>query len=230
MPIKSFVVACAVAIGTCPPAAAQPPDDRPPTRPVIVTRTEEVPALSLRPFVMGSELAFASVNMFLAIFGGSRQRFFGGGLQVVVFNRYYAEVGASRFQQTGERVFYYNGETFRLGLPLTASITPFEITGGYRFRLSPDPVVLPYAGAGFGWYSYQETSPSSDPEEDVKVRHRGFVLTGGAEFRVTRWIHLALDAQYTRVPGILGLGGISQAEGEDDLGGLAGRLKFIIGR
>jgi hypothetical protein len=42
--------------------------------------------------------------------------------------------------------------------------------------------------------------------------------------------HLAVDVQYTHVPGILGDAGVSQATREDDLGGLAGRFKLIVGR
>jgi len=224
-----FVAACVVALGCCTTAGAQPPDDRPPMRPAVITKDER-PTVSLRPFVMGSEQAFAAATTFDAIFGGSRQPFFGGGLQVVIANQFYAEVGASRFKRTGERAFYSNGQAYRLGLPLTARITPLEIAGGYRFRFGPDPVVLPYAGAGLGWYSYDETSPSSDPDEDLSTRHRGYLLTAGAEFRLHRWFHLAGDLQYTRVPGILGVAGVSKVIGEDDLGGLAAQLKFIVGR
>jgi hypothetical protein len=38
-----------------------------------------------------------------------------------------------------------------------------------------------------------------------------------------------VDVQYTTVPGILGEGGISQELGEDDLGGVAVRFRFVLG-
>jgi hypothetical protein len=56
------------------------------------------------------------------------------------------------------------------------------------------------------------------------------VLNGGAEFRLHRWIGVGVDAEYTHVPGILGQGGISQQAGESDLGGVAARVKLIVGR
>ena len=50
------------------------------------------------------------------------------------------------------------------------------------------------------------------------------------EFRLHRWIRLNLDEQYTHVPSILGLGGVSKASAEDDLGGIALRVKIVVGR
>ena len=41
---------------------------------------------------------------------------------------------------------------------------------------------------------------------------------------------MSVDAQYTHVLGILGTGGISQDAGEKDLGGIAARVKVLIGR
>ena len=35
---------------------------------------------------------------------------------------------------------------------------------------------------------------------------------------------------YARVPGILGKGGVSREVGEHDLGGIAGRVRVILGR
>ena len=206
-------------------ATAQPPDNR-----QMVTRSAETDGLALRPFVMGTRQTFAAAHTFEAIFGRSHEPFFGGGLQVIVKGRYYAEVVASRFRKTGERAFRHNGENFRLGLPLTAQITPLEVTGGYRFDMRPNQPIVPYAGAGIGTYAYTESSPSSDPEENLDVRHRGFVLTGGVEVRLHRWVRVNVDEQYTRVPGILGLNGISRDAGEDDLGGFAVRVKIVVGR
>jgi hypothetical protein len=59
---------------------------------------------------------------------------------------------------------------------------------------------------------------------------RFVVLNGGAEFRLHRWVGLSVDAQYSRVKGILGAGGLSAQLGESDLGGIAARFKLIVGR
>jgi opacity protein-like surface antigen len=192
------------------------------------THAQDEPALSIRPFVFGTVQSFAAVDTFDAVFGRSYDPFFGGGVQVVFHEQYFVELSASRFKQTGQRAFIDNGRTFGLGIPLTATITPFEVTGGYRFKLSPR--MRPYVAVGVGTYRYTETSNFSDATEDVDVRHAGFVLNGGADFRVHSWVSIGADVQYTRVPGIIGTAGVSQQAGESDLGGVAGRLKLIVGR
>jgi hypothetical protein len=207
------------------PAAGQPPD----TGRLVMHKAADAPLFSVRPFAMGVEQTFAATTTFDGVFGRSREPFFGAGVQVLVQGRYYAEIGVSRFKGTGERAFRVADETFRLGLPLTVTVRPIEVTGGYRFHQLGSHVV-PYAGGGLGWYAYTETSPSSDPEENLDLRHRGAVLTGGAEIRVHTWVHIGVDAQYTHVPGILGAGGISKVAAEDDLGGIAARIKLIVGR
>jgi outer membrane protein W len=191
---------------------------------------QTAPPLSIRPFVLVTDQSFAAVDTFDATFGKTYFPFFGGGVQVVVNDRFFAELSASRFRQTGERAYRSGGKAFKLGIPLTATITPFEITGGYRFRLRQLPRVRPYAAAGFGSYAYTETSTFAEAGENVDTTHSGYVVNGGAEFRLHRWVGLAIDVQYSHVPGILGTGGVSQQAGETDLGGVAGRLKLVVGR
>lgn len=191
---------------------------------------DEPPTLSIRPFVVGTEQSFKAVHTFEAIFGQAYQPFFGGGVQVVLDGRFYGEVGASRFRKTGERAFRNNDENFRLGLPLTANITPIEVTGGYRVHFASRRRIVPYGAAGVGSYGYEETSPSSDAGENLKTRRTGFVVNGGAEIRLHRWVGVAVDAQYTHIPGILGSGGVSKAANETDLGGVAARFKVVVGR
>lgn len=191
---------------------------------------QDAPSLSIRPFVMAAEQSFAATATFDAAFGKTAFPLVGGGVQIVVHDRFFAELGASRFRQNGERAYRSGGKVFKLGIPLTATITPFEVTGGYRFRVRRLTRVRPYVAAGFGSYGYQETSTFADPGEDVDTRHAGFVLNGGAEFRLHRWVGLAADIQYSHVAGILGQAGVSQQAGESDLGGVAARFKLVVGR
>jgi outer membrane protein W len=210
--VSRALVLLLVVFGVAAPAGAQDP-----------------PALSIRPFVMGTEQAFAAVKTFDATFQKSRAPLFGGGVQVVMLDRIIVEIVASRFTQTGERAFRTDsGTVFRLGIPLTATITPLEVTGGYRFPMWEH--ARPYVAAGFGSYTYKETSDFADPEENVDTRRPGFVVNGGFEFRLHRWVGVSADVQYSRVKGILGAGGVSQQVGEDDLGGVAARFKLIVGR
>ena len=96
--------------------------------------------------------------------------------------------------------------------------------------MHPNQRFVPYVGAGVGTYAYKESSPSSDPDENVETRHHGFIVGGGVEFRLHRWIRLGVDEQYTHIPGILGLAGVSKSAAENDLGGVALRVKLVVGR
>jgi len=139
------------------------------------------------------------------------------------------DLSISRLSKSGQRAFVNNGDVFRLGIPLRVTSIPIEASAGYRFR----PIhtrLVPYAGAGVGSYSYTETSDFSTTGEDVNVRHAGVFVVGGAEFRVSRWMGIAGDAHYSRVPGILGQAGISRDVNESDFGGIAGRVRLIVGR
>ena len=187
------------------------------------------PAVSWRPFFLASGQQFAAAKTFDAVFGARSIRpFWGGGLRVDLQRGVFVEVAVSRFSETGQRAFVNDGQVFPLGIPLKTTITPFEVTGGYRYALSR--TIVPYVGVGVARYAYSETSAFNDAGEDVADSHAGFLVVGGAEFRVHRWVGVAVDAQYTHVPGILGAAGVSQAFGEKDLGGTAIRVKILVGR
>lgn len=188
------------------------------------------PAVSFRPFFLATAQQFAAKTTFEAAFGQARQSFLGGGLQVTFGRHVFVEASGSRFRKTGQRAFLNNGTIFRLGIPLTATIRPFEVTGGYRFRFDAIPRLIPYASAGFGNYRYKETSDFASAGEDVSVSHSGFVVAGGAEVRLHRWVGVAVDAQYSHIPGILGDAGLSKDANEKDLGGVAARVKVMVGR
>jgi opacity protein-like surface antigen len=191
---------------------------------------DDEPSFALRPFFVLTGEKVAAKQTFDATFGRSFEPFFGGGLELVLSKAsgFYVDGAFSRFKKTGQRAFRLNGQNFPLGIPLTATITPIEFNVGYRFRTSRR--VFPYVGLGVGSYGYKETSDFSDAGENVDTRHSGYLAVGGAELRVHRWVRIAGDVQYTHVPGILGNGGISKDAGENDLGGIAIRLKVTLGR
>ena len=65
--------------------------------------------------------------------------------------------------------------------------------------------------------------------ENVNVAIRATWSSAASKVRVQNWIALSVDVQYTHVPGILGTAGISKDVGENDLGGIAVRVKVIVG-
>lgn len=206
--------------------------------------TGDAPAVSVRPFFQFSNEWFLAQQTFEAVFDDRSEQFWGGGGQVTLWHgRVYGEVAVSRLvkkNQTlvGERVFVSDdGAVSRLGIPLRVKIEPLEFTGGYRFNAHPR--VIPYVGAGIGSYHYTEESDFATDAETLDVTKNGFIFHAGVEARASRWFGVAMDAQYTHVPGILGEGGVSQqfaegtgsgAKSEADLGGWAARLKVVFGR
>jgi hypothetical protein len=205
-------------LGTALPALAQTPGPA----------SGRADRLVVHPFFLFSGENFAASQTFDAAFGDRTLRpFLGAGVQVRRRN-IFVEVAISRFSAEGQRVFVSGGEVFPLGIPLETAVTPLELTIGYRYPLTR--TIAPYAGVGIGRYWYSETSGFSEPGEDVAESHAGFLVAGGAEFRLHRWVGVAVDAQYTHVTGILGADGISRAFGEDNLGGTAVRVKILVGR
>lgn len=208
--------------------------------PAFAQRTASAPPgrTEVRPFALFTIERFSASTTFNATLDSSFQPLWGGGIEVDWRNNAFVDVTVSRLSRNGQRAFVDdNGQAFRLDVPLHASLTPIEFTIGRRFPLRrrttarrSGRTVIPYLGAGVGVYRYDETSASSAADENVAATHVGFLAVGGAEFRVSRWVSVAADAQYTRVPGILGKGGVSQSADESDLGGIAGRVRVILGQ
>ena len=218
-----FIAGMALVALSAAPAAAQSSD----------------PMFSIRPFVDVTDQSFTAKNTFGAVFGKSTFPILGAGVQVTILDQFYAEVSGSKFDQDGNRVAVVNGQVFNLGIPLNVTLTPIELTGGFRFRIlrhgKPIAWLRPYVGAGVGWFTYKETCTAAAATcaaiaGDVSARRNGFVLNGGAEFRLHRWVGVSADVQYTRVTGIIGQDGVSQAFAENDLGGVAGRFRVLVGR
>jgi opacity protein-like surface antigen len=183
----------------------------------------------IRGFADFGSRSFTATESFTAILGKDRGTVFGGGVEALLPWHLFANLRASRFRATGERVFIFNGEQFDLGIPTTITVTPIELTGGYRFEFWPR--FVPYAGLGVGWHKYTETSEFATDSENVDMRHTGFQLLGGAEFGLTRWLAAAGELQWATVPDALGddPNGVASEFDEDDLGGITFRVKIVVG-
>jgi len=177
---------------------------------------------------MFSRQQFAAEQTFDAIFGDASGSFRGFGADLVIARNAFVEIGWARFEKTGERIFLFDGDVFKLGIPLTISLRPFELTGGYRATIWPR--VIPYGGLGIATTRYEETSDFAAAGDDVSVSGSGLVLVGGAEVRVARFIGVSADLHYSTLKDIIGKAGISKEYSEDDLGGTSVRFRIIIGR
>jgi len=184
----------------------------------------------LRGFGDIGSTTFTAKKSFDAVLGSDSGLVFGGGVEAVLPQRVFVNLRASRFREVGQRVFLFNGEQFDLGIPTTITVTPVELTGGYRFDVGWR--VVPYGGAGLGWHRYEEISRFANADENIDERFTGYHIVGGAEFRLARWIAAAAEAQWATVHDALGgdSNSVSHEFNESDLGGVTFRLKVVIGR
>jgi hypothetical protein len=212
----------AVAIST--PAWAQP------ARPPAIALQDDAPPVSARAFGLVTVQQFAAQDTFDAAFGSTTGAFVGGGLEVVHASGFFAAIELSRVSKSGSRAFVSDGKAFSLGIPLKATITPIDVMAGYRFRIGDSERYILYAAGGATSIGYKETSDFSDASDDVDVRKTGFIVLGGVEVRVARLLGVSVDVADTHVTGIIGDAGISQQFGEKNIGGVAARVRVIVGR
>lgn len=186
-------------------------------------------------YAMAGVMNFTAADSFEVILGRPAGAIFGGGARVglplrTAFGGMFVDIGAWRFRDEGERVFVFGGEEFGLNIPLEITITPLELSAGWQFRFRRVPRVRPYVAVGYSSYGYSETSPFNTPAEDVEDRFGGYHLSGGAEYKITRWLGAAGELNWTTIPDSIGVGGVSAEFDEDNLGGTSFRFKLTIGR
>ena len=175
---------------------------------------------------------FTARQTFNTVLGSSNGVVFGGGAGVVLPQQIFVDVRATRFSKDGQRVFVDGGQTFDLGNSNTITITPVDVTVGYRFGRARDSV-RPYAGGGISWYRYNETDTAASTGSDtVNQTFTGFHLLGGAEFRVSKWFGVGGELAWASVPNAIGQEptSVGAAFNETNLGGTTFRAKVTIGR
>ncbi len=188
-------------------------------------------SVSIGGYAMFGLISFTAAESFDATLGTTSGPIFGGGARILLpWGGLFADVGAWRFHGEGERAFVFNDEVIPLGIPLDVTVTPIEISGGWRFRIRSLPKFSPYVAGGFTAMKYHESSDFSDAAEDIDDTFGGYHLLGGAEYKITRWLGVAGEASWTTVPDAIGESGVSAAFNETDLGGTTFRFKITIGR
>lgn len=206
-------------------AQARPRARRPPPPPL------PPPTLDIGGYAMLGLMNFTAADSFDVILGSPSGVVFGGGARVdLPLGGLFVDVGAWRFRGEGERAFVFEGEEFPLGIPVEITVTPLELTAGWQFRFRAAPRFRPYLGAGYTCYGYRETSEFATDAENVDDRFGGYLLLGGAEYRIGKWVALSGEAAWTTVPDAIGDAGVSAAFDETDLGGTSFRFKITIGR
>lgn len=186
--------------------------------------------IGLRAYGIVDLDALAARESFEAVLGTSKLTAFGGGVDVVdIWKHLFARVAVTRARKSGSRVFVATGgEVSPLGIPLTVTMTPIEVGGGWRFVSSKQTRLTPYVGVAFLSMGYTETSKFAEAGENTSERFTGQDVFGGVEVRIVKWLVAAGEVQYRRVPDALGAGGVSKDFGESDLGGVTARITIGI--
>jgi opacity protein-like surface antigen len=185
--------------------------------------------ISFRGFGDIGLTVFSATQSFKAILGKPSGPVFGGGVEFGE-KQFFLSLGAQRFRRTGHRVFVFDNQVFPLDVSDTITVTPLELTAGYRFRSSGR--FIPYAGIGGSWIKFEETSAHSTEEDDVHETHAGYHLLGGVEVPLRRWLAAGVDAQWSSVPNAFGdsPSSVASVYDEHDVGGFTLRAKIVVGR
>jgi hypothetical protein len=113
-------------------------------------------------YAMFGRNIFAADESFDAILGDAGGRILGGGVRIDLrIGGLFFDVGAWRFQETGERAFIFRDQVIPLGIPVEVTAVPLEITAGWRSRLRRWPRLLPYVAGGLTSMRYREESDFS---------------------------------------------------------------------
>jgi len=184
--------------------------------------------VTVRGFGDAGYMVFTSTDSFKAILGQSSGPVYGGGIEFGE-KQFFLSLGARRFRREGHRVFVFEKQVFPLNVKDTVTVTPVDLTFGYRFRSHG---LVPFAGGGVSWSRFTETSEHATDAENVKHTYTGGHLMGGAEVPLQRWLAAAIDAQWSAVPNDFDEAPTSVAKlyDEHDLGGFTVRARIIIGR
>jgi hypothetical protein len=128
--------------GTSKPPAGSTPETAPrkpagAAKPAEKTAPRGPRAFRLTGFFGAGYQGFAATDTFNATLDSSGGGIVGGGAAVTHCSGLFFQVDVTRFSADGERAFVFNHEVFKLGIPLSVTITPVEFTGGYKFFTRP---------------------------------------------------------------------------------------------
>src|SRR5690348_1653203 len=101
-------------------------------------------SIEIGGFAMVGRFNFAASESFDAIVGETSGTIFGGGARIgLPFGGLFVDVGAWRLRAEGERVFVSGGTVYPLDIPVEITMTPLEVSGGWRFRFRRVPKLIP---------------------------------------------------------------------------------------
>ncbi|BCS34488.1 hypothetical protein TBR22_A37150 [Luteitalea sp. TBR-22] len=181
--------------------------------------------------------SFTAADSFAAVLDTSSGPVFGGGGGMLLGRNLFVDVSVSRFSADGTRVFVTDsGEVLDLGIATQVTVTPMDVSIGWRFAGAPKPGPtgkprfrpVPFAGGGFGLQNYEETSEFASSGDDTSDSHGSYHVLGGMELPFSRRLGVSADVIYRWVPDAIGSGGVSAYYKETDLGGAQVRVRVLF--
>jgi hypothetical protein len=205
------------------PAAAQ-------TRRPAAPKTK--PSIGL--FGLFDYTTVAAPKTFDAVFGKHTTTGPGVGVDAVnLWNGLFVRVDGSRSTLSGERVVIFNSDVFKLGIPLTAELTPLEFGGGWRFSMRNAKTgrvsrITPYVGASAISLKYKETSSFSDSSDNVDETYTGFGVFAGADVAIAHQVFGGVEGQYRSITITPGANSAAASFNEKNFGGTVLRVRLGI--
>jgi hypothetical protein len=219
-----------IAVSQVAPAPNREPDELPtrPTEPEALagggSRAVRTPVKMLA-FGQVGFVSWLATNTFNAVFGSSGAPMVGGGVRVQR-GTLFVDGGFDWFENTSHGALPYNGG-FVSAIPESVRIIPIAGTIGYRH---PGRTGTPYIGAGAGVTLYREAPQFGSASENLSQVFGAYHILGGVEMAGWGPVGLAVEAQFTTVPGALASSGMSTVYDEHNLGGFQIRAKILIGK
>lgn len=175
----------------------------------------------------------ASSQTFDAVFNTHTTSGPGGGVDAInLWRGLFMRFDASTSELTGERVVVFNGDVFKVGIPLTAKLTPIEFGGGWRLEPRQSTKLssrlAPYAGVSVVILKYRETSSFADASENADESYTGVGVFGGVDVRLVRQAFAGVEAQYRSITSAPGPDSVAASFSEKNLGGAVLRLRVGI--
>ena len=184
--------------------------------------------IQLRGVLTVGSTTYSADQSFDAVLGKHRQTVWGVGAEETFWKGMFAGLHFSpNSEMEGQRVFVFDGQVYELGIPVRIRVRPLDITGGWRFARGR---FAPFAGGGVTFVFYDESSDFAEAGEDVSERATGYVIQAGADVALTDWVQVGGELRYRGVNGVLGVGGVSEEFGEDQLGGYTVAVRIVVGR
>jgi hypothetical protein len=182
------------------------------------------PSIGFRAYGGVDATSMAARDSFDAAFGTSMVSGAGGGAEVDIWKHLFVRVAATHAKKTGSRVFVDAGQVFDLNIPMTVTMTPLEVGGGWRFISRSR--FAPYVGAAFVSLAYDEVSDFAGTGDNVSERLKGAQVFAGVDVGVWKGIFVGVEGRFRSVHAPSDPLSLMNEFSEDDLGGAGAMVRF----